>query len=121
MIYFVHQSAKDYFTTGKGSSIFPSGPAEEHRKITRRSLKFMSGTLKRDICGLQMLGTLTSEVKSERVDIQLPKHIQYVFCYWVGHLQDASHLQRDKIGLCDDNGHAHKFLQQHFIDSRLSV
>jgi NACHT domain len=115
MIYFVHQSAKDYFTTGKGSSIFPSGPAEEHRKITCRSLKFMSETLKRDICGLQMPGTLISEVKSERVGIYLPKHIQYACCYWVDHLQEANHLQRDKISLCDDNGHIHKFLQQHFL------
>ncbi|KAI9772664.1 MAG: hypothetical protein M1840_000258 [Geoglossum simile] len=33
-VYFVHQSAKDYFTTGEGRRVFPSGPTEEHANVT---------------------------------------------------------------------------------------
>ena len=43
-VYFVHQSAKDYFTEGKGSSIV-SSHQEEHGKIAYRSLDLMSRVL----------------------------------------------------------------------------
>jgi hypothetical protein len=55
-VYFLHQSAKDYFSSGKGSQVFPSGQAEEHCRIASRSLQVMSAILKRDICGLKMPG-----------------------------------------------------------------
>ena len=32
-VYFIHQSAKDYFSIGKGSKVFLEGQAEEHGKI----------------------------------------------------------------------------------------
>jgi len=51
-IYFVHQSVKDYFSTSKGSKIFPLGQVEKHRKIICQSLQVMSDTLRRDICSL---------------------------------------------------------------------
>src|SRR5436305_7174026 len=47
MIYFVHQSAKDYFSTGKGEWIFHSGQADGHCEIMYRSLEVISRTLKR--------------------------------------------------------------------------
>lgn len=111
IIYFVHQSAKDYLT-GKGSGIFPSGQEEEHCKITCRSLQVMSDTLKRDICGLSMPGALLDELSG--VNQEPLAHIRYVCCYWIPHLRDAGHLQHDQIGLCDC-GKAHAFLQRHFL------
>jgi hypothetical protein len=48
-VYFVHQSAKDYFTICKGLSIFPSGQPHEHSTFARQCLKLMSDTLKRDV------------------------------------------------------------------------
>ena len=51
-VYFVHQSAKDYFSIGKGSKVFLKGQAGEHSKITCQSLQVMSNTLRRDIGGL---------------------------------------------------------------------
>ena len=113
IISFVHQSAKDYFTTGKGLKIFPSSQAEEHRRIACRSLQVMLNTLKRDICGLRMPGALLENVESSiKQDILAP--IRYACCYWVDHLCQVSHLSLDEIGLCD-SGKVHIFLQKHFL------
>src|SRR5204862_1438225 len=38
---FIHQSAKDFITTGKGQGIFSYNTAEEHRQIVSRSLRAM--------------------------------------------------------------------------------
>jgi hypothetical protein len=111
-VYFIHQSAKDYFSTGKGAKIFPSGQAEEHCKIVCRSLQVMSDTLKRDIYGLQMPGALLDELNSVNQDPL--SHIRYTCCYWVGHLRGASYLSHDQIDLCD-SGKVHIFFQKHFL------
>jgi hypothetical protein len=80
-----------------------------HTDLVESCLKVMSYALKRDICGLQMPGALSSEVESNTLSRCLPKHVQYACRYWV------DHLQRGEIGLCYDNGQVHKFLQQHFL------
>ncbi|KAH0534090.1 hypothetical protein FGG08_007309 [Glutinoglossum americanum] len=113
-IHLVHQSAKDYFISGKGSNIFPSGLTGEHRKITYRLLKLMSKGLKRDICGLRAPGALARELKSEEVDKHLPRYIQYACCYWVYHFLEIYHLQPDQLGSCDHQ-QVHEFLQIHFL------
>ena len=112
IVYFVHQSAKDYFSTGKGSEIFPLGQVEEHRRIAYRSLQVMSNTLKRDICNLRMPGTLLDVVKSS-MNGDILACIRYTCRYWVDHLCQASHLQLDQIIL--DNREVHIFLQKHFL------
>ena len=111
-IYFIHQSAKDYFTTSKGSQIFPLGQAAEHCKIAFRSLQVMSNTLKRDICGLKMPGALLDGLNDVNQDPLA--HIQYACCYWVSHLRDANLLSHEQIGLCD-GGNVHIFFQKHFL------
>jgi hypothetical protein len=80
-----------------------------HRDLVDSCLKVMSNALKRDMCGLQMPGVLTSEVESNTVSHCLPGHVQYACRYWV------DHLQRGKIGLCGDNEQVHKFLKEHFL------
>jgi hypothetical protein len=110
-IYFVHQSAKDYFSTGKGSKIFLLGWAEGHLGITRRSLEAMSNTLRRNMCGLQMPGTLLSKTK---INLDRLTHIQYACCYWVDHLCQVDSVQQDQI--CRSiSGNVHIFLQKHFL------
>jgi len=113
-IYFVHQSVKDYFIGGKGSTIFSSGQSEEHRSIMSRSLKIMSETLKRDICDLKMPGTLISGLEGERVNMHLLKHIHYSCCYWIDHLREAYNLQQSPISQHDAN-QTYEFLQRHFL------
>jgi hypothetical protein len=113
IVYFVHQSAKDFFSTSKGSNIFLKGQAEEHRRITHRSLELMRNTLKRDICSLRSPGTLLSEVKSV-IDQGVLAHVWYACSYWADHLRNIDDIQLDQIWLCD-GGEVHRFLQDHFL------
>ncbi|KAI9853698.1 MAG: hypothetical protein M1813_001837 [Trichoglossum hirsutum] len=113
-VYFVHQSAKDYFGTGKGSSqIFSPDQTAEHLGIARRSLILMSETLRRDICGLQMPGALISEMRGI-VNLDLLAHIRYACCYWVDHLRQADHPQQHQIDIIDD-GKVDKFIRNHYL------
>jgi hypothetical protein len=111
IVYFIHQSAKDYFSTGKGARIFLLGQEEEHHKIACRSLRLMSDTLKRDICGLRMPGALLDELSDVNQDPLA--HIRYACCYWVDHLNQARglHLQTSLL----DGGIVHEFLQKHLL------
>jgi hypothetical protein len=126
IIYFVHQSAKDYFTSGKGSRILFVSQAEEHYKITCRLLSLMSETLKRDICDLKFPGLLLNEIKGG-INQEPLESIRYACSYWVDHLRDAGHdknqidhlrqtghLHLRQIDLLD-GGKVHMFLQKHFL------
>ena len=104
---FVHQSARDYFTTGNGSKMFPLEQMQMHHQLARRLLRFMS-TLQRDICGLQRPSTVLSEVQSGVVRRCIPLPIQYACCYWVHHL-----LMSDSR--LHDNDDFHKFLREHLL------
>jgi hypothetical protein len=88
-VYLVHQSAKDYFTTGKGNRIFLAGQLVEHAKITRLCFKLMADTLKRDICDLRVPGIPLDEIVASTVEQCLPLSTQYACLYWVDHLHQA--------------------------------
>jgi hypothetical protein len=107
-VYFVHQSAKDYFSTGNGSNIFPSGQTKAHGLVANRSLRFMSESLKRDICGLRRPGSLTREVENDIVGSHIPAHVQYACCYWGHHLKESGTPPKD-------NGQVHTFLKKHLL------
>ena len=112
IVYFVHQSAKDYFSTGKGERIFHSGQADGHCEIMCRSLETLSRTLEKDICSLQMPGVLLSEVESS-INKDPLTHIQYASCYWIDHLRQAGWQHRQLY--LSDHGKVHIFLQKHFL------
>ena len=78
-VYFIHQPAKDYFATGKGSQIFSSGQKAENCKIMIQSLKAMSNTLRGNMCNLTMPGVLLDELGVSSRDL-LP-HIRYACAY----------------------------------------
>jgi hypothetical protein len=86
VVYFVHQSAKDYLSGAGGLQIFPRGPLYEHKILAHRSAALISGTLKTDVCGLQHLGTLREEVGADRLSRCIAAHVQYACCYWIDHL-----------------------------------
>jgi hypothetical protein len=117
IIYFVHQSAKDYFTVGKGLKVFPAGVYEEHFNMMCRSLQVMSAELKEDICDLRKPGVLASEVGDKISNSPLVR-IEYACCYWANHLADGlvrpDCSQLHDSDTCDD-GMVHVFLQQHFL------
>lgn len=112
IVYFVHQSAKDYLTTRAEPEIFPRGLAEGHRMIISRSLQAMSTTLRRDIYDLRDPGCLIDEVKP--VDQDPLASIRYICVYWIEHLCEIERTLHDQVGLCD-NGTIHLFLKKHFL------
>ncbi len=79
-----------------------------HGALAESCLRLISGSLKRDICGLRAPGVLASEVDKSCVEQCLPADLQYACRYWV------QHLQRSEARLYD-NDHVHKFLQKHFL------
>jgi hypothetical protein len=68
----------------------------------------MSIYLKQDICGLDVPGSLVSEVESSLVEQCLPPEVQYACLYWVQHVQKGGVL-------LNDNARVHQFLQTHFL------
>lgn len=116
-IFFIHQSAKDYLTSGNGRKLLSWDQAEEHGKTTIQSLNILSKILKRDICSLKNPGTLTSEVGDKVVKDALLR-VEYACCYWVyhlsGYLVDLSHARLDKA-ILSDGGIVHTFLLEHLL------
>ena len=108
--YFVHQSAKDYFSSGTGSHIFQSGRLDEHARIANLCLKSMTKGLKKDICNLQTLGPI-DELHNSKVDKNLLAQVEYACVYWVSHIKQASHCGY----YLQDNGPVHQFLKTHFL------
>ncbi|KAF2850325.1 WD40 repeat-like protein [Plenodomus tracheiphilus IPT5] len=114
IIYFVHQSAKDFLLSKASKDIFPSGKEEVHHVLFTRSLQAMSVTLKRDMYSLYELGCLVNEIKQPSPDPLLAS--RYSCVYWVDHLcswnpdSSAAHL----VDL-QDGGSVDKFMRQKFL------
>jgi hypothetical protein len=113
ILYFIHQSAKDYLIDGGASKLFTAGLQEEHRLIVDRSLNVMSSKtlkiLKRDICNLKHPGSARPTTISTSL-----KASSYICCFWIDHL--AKYLWYDPPdNLCyrkylSDRGPVQKFL-----------
>ena len=114
----VHQSAKDFFITGNGSSMISSSHQEEHGKIAYRSLDLMSNTLREDICDLQKPGTSVAEAQRKFSQSRFT-HIEYACCYWadhlVAHLTDASPDEHTQSTLFNNGGEVMVFLWKHLL------
>ena len=111
--YFVHQSAKDYFSLGTGSHIFQAGQSYEHARIASLCLKRMSAVLKRNICNLQTFGNI-DEVHSSKVDISLLAQVEYACVYWASHIKQTGYFDHHDH-ILQDNGPVHRFLKTHFL------
>ena len=114
IVYLVHQSAKDFFTTGNGSSVFSPRCQEEHSKIAYRVLDFMSNTLREDICDLQKPGTSVAEAHKIFTQSRFT-HLGYACCYWVVHLADASRDEHDQLSPFNNGEKVKMFLQNHLL------
>ena len=111
MIYFIHQSAKDYIVSGNDQRIFPSNTADEHGKIIHRSLEVMSNALKKDIYDLKKPAAMVSEVERNFINGPLAC-IGYACSHWVHHLADCTQQDRD---ILLGGGKVHKFLMTHLL------
>jgi hypothetical protein len=112
VVYFIHQSAKDYFATGTGLKIF-SSHATTHEQMAQRCVGLMTKYLNRNICGLAHPGVLVHEVPKSILDQKI-RRIQYSCQYWLRHLRAHLNSQGSSHQL-DDGGCVHMFLQSNLL------
>lgn len=114
VIYFLHQSAKDFLLAGAFHVIFPSGREEAHYEVFSRSLQAMSRTLQRNIYGLDGLGYPIEKVEQPDSDPLAVLH--YSCSYWIDHLchWNSSSSTNHKVDL-QDGGVVDRFLRQNFL------
>jgi hypothetical protein len=112
IIYFVHQSAKDFLLTKTSSEIFHLRIEEEHHTIFSRSLQVMSDTLSRDIYGLHSPGFPIDQVKQPEPDPLAAA--RYSCVYWVDHLGDCDPSRNANDDL-QDSSSIDQFLCQSYL------
>jgi hypothetical protein len=87
IVYFVHQSAKDFLFVKAYNEVFPNGTEGVHRTIFSRSLAILSRTLSRDMHSLEAPGYPIENIKLFRKD---PLAVsRYPCIYWIDHLCDS--------------------------------
>jgi hypothetical protein len=115
IIYFVHQSAKDYLVTDGAQGLFPAGLQAEHGLVVARSLDSMSKTLTKNMCNLMHPGI---PARSASINTRL-RQIGYVCSFWVAHLVrnlgDNSITGPSYQEYFSDQGRVHKFLLKHLL------
>lgn len=114
VVYFVHQSAKDFLSAGEVSCIFPKGQPADHRAVFSRCQKLMGRVLKKDVCGLGMPGILVEEVDRDQVQAFLPSAAQYACCFWIDHLLLARDFKSRSLST-EDAIEAYEFLSRNFL------
>ena len=87
VIYFVHQSAKDYLLEKASHQILPDGIARQHHALFLRSLEALSTTLRRDIYNLVTPGFPIDRVSPPNPDPVAA--IRYSCVSWVDHLDES--------------------------------
>ena len=112
VVYFVHQSAKDYLTEHAKpeivSRLFPNGRAGHHT-IVSQSLKSMGAKLRRNIYGLDYPGFPITDVHVP--DSDPLASVRYACIYWVDHLCNIQ-SDHDRMKL---HGIIVGFLNKHFL------
>ena len=109
-VFFVHQSAKDYFTTGKGANVFPIDVWTDHKNAAHLCFELISNNLRRNIAGFDAPDASPDDLEHGSLDIVIPKAVQYACLFWLIHLEHGSHRDRVEESLVDD------FLRRHFLN-----
>ncbi|KAL6887038.1 hypothetical protein GGI43DRAFT_265277 [Trichoderma evansii] len=113
IVYFVHQSAKDYLLNEASNDILPSGTPDQHHAIFLRSLKALLQTLERDIYGLGAPGLLIDQVSPP--DLDPLAMIRYSTTYWVDHLSDSKFTETGRDSDVQDSGVIYDFIQKKYL------
>ncbi|KAL6362891.1 hypothetical protein LRP88_02291 [Fusarium phalaenopsidis] len=118
IIYFVHQSAKDFLLNKASAQILPSGAAHQHHTIFSKSLVALSQTLQRDVCKLNAPGFPIDKVLRPNLEPLSP--IRYSCVYWIDHLHDSDSTELNNV--LQDNSNVHRFIQEkcHDLTKHLS-
>ncbi|KAF2811645.1 HET-domain-containing protein [Mytilinidion resinicola] len=114
IIYFVHQSAKDFLLTTASSTVFPSGREEVYYAILSRSLQVMSRTLQRNMYNLGSLGYPAELVTQPDPDPLAAS--RYSCVYWVNHLCNwIPNASIDHSLDLQDSGAVKSFLEEKYL------
>ncbi|KAF3076166.1 hypothetical protein CFAM422_001073 [Trichoderma lentiforme] len=114
IIYFIHQSVKDYMVGNAYNSIFPSGIQYQHRKMFETSMSAMSRILKYDIYDLKNPRSDMDDITSPHPDPLVP--IKYSCVFWVEHLIRGYDYGGFKTEDCfKDDGLLQKFLKTKYL------
>uniref|UniRef100_A0A0D2XTR7 NACHT domain-containing protein n=2 Tax=Fusarium oxysporum (strain Fo5176) TaxID=660025 RepID=A0A0D2XTR7_FUSOF len=114
VIYFVHQSAKEYLLDKASNQIVPSGTTDQHHTIFSRSLLVMSRSLRRDMYDLHHPGISIDDVRQP--DPNPLASARYSCFYWVDHLSAAvSDRTLMPIDDLQDDGTVHQFLSKKYL------
>lgn len=115
IIYFIHQSAKDYLVTGGAQRLFPASLREEHGVVVNRSLDTMSSILRKDMCALRHPG---ASARSASIGTHL-KAISYACSFWLANLMqylgDNSVDGPSYEEHFSDRGRAYKFFRKYLL------
>jgi archaellum biogenesis ATPase FlaH len=110
-VYFVHQSAKDFLLAKAAQEVFPAGQEAVHRVIFARSLRIMSKTLRRNMYGLEALGTPIDNVEMPTPDPLAA--LRYSCVHWVNHLCNSKPMSSATYAEClQDKGVVDRFLRE---------
>ncbi|KAJ5970512.1 WD40 repeat-like protein [Penicillium vulpinum] len=107
VVFFVHQSAKDFLLQTASKKIFARGIEAEHYTILFRSLQSFR-TLRRDIYGLKSPGFPITQVRQPDPDPLAA--VRYSCLYWVDHLLDGNAIDELREG-----GLVEGFLKQRYL------
>jgi hypothetical protein len=111
VVYFVHQSAKDFLQASAIEQICPNGQEATHRTIFTQSLHVMSHVLQRDIYGLQAPAYAIEDV--EPPDPDPLAAVRYACVFWADHVCDW--LSTDSDASSDDWNIIHTFIQARYL------
>ena len=113
VVYFVHQTAKDFLLEQAASAIFASGIKEVHQSIFKQSILAMQDTLHRDMYDLRRPGFPIEKVK--KPDPDPLEAIGYSCMHWVDHLeasQGSGGLPQDVL---HDGGVVDAFIRKQLL------
>jgi hypothetical protein len=111
VMYFVHQSAKDFLLEKASDQILPSGVTREHQSLFSKSVDALSKTLERDICELGAPGFPIDQVSPH--DLNALASVHYACVFWVDHLHKSDSMAiKDAL---QDSGDVHTFMRDKFL------
>lgn len=112
IIYFVHQSAKDFLIEKQSSTLFTQGRERVHGQIFTRSVEVMSQMLKRDIYQLRDPGFHIKNVSRPAPDPLAT--VAYSCIYWAEHLLNSGKLTNENKEV-KNGGTIDTFFQSKFL------
>ncbi|OAQ59890.2 WD domain, g-beta repeat domain-containing protein [Pochonia chlamydosporia 170] len=113
MVYFVHQSAKDFLLDRAKNTVMPFDMSHNNYRICIRSLDILAETLKRDMYSLKEPGTLISEIAQPEPDPLAPA--RYSCLFWVSHLSTSLLRRPSRELLGDWQSAVARFIGQHLL------